>query len=86
MAKALNVSEAWLMGLDVPMERQDQKKSPAAETMLTEGEKMWLGVYNKLSDETKQLLASSLNEFSELTQEQQELALKILRVTVEAKK
>lgn len=25
LAKALNVNEAWLMGLDVPMERQDFK-------------------------------------------------------------
>lgn len=28
MAKALNVSEAWLMGLDTEMERQDEGVSP----------------------------------------------------------
>ena len=51
MARVLNVSEAWLMGYDVPMER-DKKISPNEPT-LTEGEMKWLELYNKVSDETK---------------------------------
>lgn len=46
MARVLNVSEAWLMGYDVPMER-DQKNSPK-ELQLTEGEKMVLELFRKI--------------------------------------
>lgn len=37
IAKALRVSEAWLMGYDVPME--NEKKDSPSELQLTEGEK-----------------------------------------------
>lgn len=39
IAKALNVSEAWLMGYDVPMERD--KKIPSEKHELSEVEKMF---------------------------------------------
>lgn len=55
MAKALNVSEAWLMGYDVPMERQEQKKSPEEQT-LTEGEKMLLNLFRKVPEDKQQLV------------------------------
>ena len=48
MAKALNVSEAWLMGYDVPMEKE--KISPSEET-LTEGEKFMLELFRKIPEE-----------------------------------
>ena len=38
MAQALNVDPVWLMGFDVPMEKEDKKISPD-ELQLTEGEK-----------------------------------------------
>ena len=49
MARVLNVSEAWLMGYDVPMERQE-KVSPN-ELQLTEGEKMVLELFRKIPEE-----------------------------------
>lgn len=36
LAKSLNVSEAWLMGCDVPMERDIEKKGEFAEPNITE--------------------------------------------------
>lgn len=48
MARVLDVSEAWLMGYDVPMERQE-KNSPE-EPMLTEGEKMVLELFRKIPE------------------------------------
>lgn len=45
LAKALNVSEAWLMGYDVPIEKE--KLSPSEEH-LTEGEKMMLELFRKI--------------------------------------
>lgn len=49
MAKVLNVSEAWLMGYDVPMERE--KKIPPNEPTLTEGEKMVLELFRKIPED-----------------------------------
>lgn len=54
MARVLNVSEAWLMGYDVPMERQEQI-SPE-ETTLTEREKKLLDLFRSLPED-KQTLA-----------------------------
>ena len=51
MARALNVSEAWLMGYDVPMERK--KDSP---TDLTEGEKLLLELFRQVPAEQQNLV------------------------------
>ena len=55
MAQALNVSEAWLMGLDVPMERQVKKASPS-ESNLSEGEKMILELFRRVPEEQQTLV------------------------------
>ena len=55
MAQALNVSEAWLMGLDVPMERQVKKVSPS-ESDLSEGEKMLLELFRRVPEDQQKLV------------------------------
>lgn len=55
MAQALNVSETWLMGLDVPMERQIKKDSPV-EPKLTEGEKDLLALFRLVPEDQQQLV------------------------------
>jgi transcriptional regulator with XRE-family HTH domain len=55
MAQALNVSEAWLMGLDVPMERQVKKTSPE-EPQLTEGEKILLDLFRRVPEDKQELV------------------------------
>lgn len=55
MAKVLNVSEAWLMGYDVPMERQEQKKPPV-EPQLNEGEKMLLDLFRQVPEDHQELV------------------------------
>ena len=55
MAKALNVNEAWLMGYDVPMERQIKKASPE-ELKLTEGEKILLDLFNRVPKDKQELV------------------------------
>jgi transcriptional regulator with XRE-family HTH domain len=81
MAQALNVSEAWLMGLDVPMERQGKKTSPSEPT-LTEGEQMWLELYHRLSSEARELLMHTMGGFDRLPKDKQKLALQMLRVAL----
>ena len=55
MAKVLNVSEAWLMGYDVPMERQVKKVSPS-ESNLTEGEKILLDLFRRVPEDKQELV------------------------------
>ena len=54
LSKALNVSEAWLMGLDVPMERE--KNAPSESESLTEGEQMLIDLFRRVPEEQQQLV------------------------------
>lgn len=57
ISKALNVSEAWLMGLDVPMERTDSKvSSPPESRELSEGEQMLLDLFRRVPEDKQRML------------------------------
>ena len=56
IAKALNVSEAWLMGFDVPIQRGETIK-----TVVTEEERDFLKMFNKLDDSDKEHLKNYIN-------------------------
>jgi transcriptional regulator with XRE-family HTH domain len=54
MAQALNVDPVWLMGYDVPMEKQaqpEQKKIPPTEDNLSEGEKLMLQLFRQIPED-----------------------------------
>ena len=80
MARVLNVSEAWLMGYNVPMERSDPKKSPSDNVDLSEGEKMWLELYHKLSDESREIMVATMESFDKLSKDKQQFVLQSLRL------
>ena len=54
ISKALNVSEAWLMGFDVPIERE--LIPPPEEPKLSEGEKVLLDLFRRVPNEQQQLV------------------------------
>jgi transcriptional regulator with XRE-family HTH domain len=54
MAQVLNVSEAWLMGYDVPME--PAAMTPPTKSDLTEGERMLLELFNKVPEDKQQMV------------------------------
>ena len=57
LAKALNVSEMWLWGYDVPMERQDKKKSaPLEEVKLSEGERALIDLFRQVPEDKQQMV------------------------------
>ena len=57
MARVLNVDEAWLLGYDVPMERQDKLKNSSSDKMeLTEGESMLLDIFRRVPEEKQELV------------------------------
>lgn len=53
ISKALDVSESWLMGYDVPMDRQ---KNAPSESDLTEREKEWLKLFRELSEDEQDFI------------------------------
>ena len=54
IAQALNVSEAWLMGYDVPMERQSIKKVNNVE--VTEEEQKLLDLFRLIPENQQQMV------------------------------
>lgn len=54
IAKALDVNPVWLMGYDVPMDRE-QKNSPS-ELQLTEGEKMLIDLFRLVPEEKQRMV------------------------------
>ena len=52
LAIALNCSEMWLMGYDVPKER---RQTSPDQTKLTEGEKMLLELFRQIPEEQQQV-------------------------------
>ena len=54
IAQALDVSEAWLMGYDVPMDRG--KKNSPDKVELTEGEKMLLDLFKRVPEDKQKMV------------------------------
>lgn len=54
IARVLNVDEAWLMGYDVPMERQNNQTPD--EPKLTEGEEILLSLFRRVPEDQQQLV------------------------------
>lgn len=76
LAKALNCSEMWLWGYDVPMERQNNV-SPE-----DEGEKLWMELYYRLSDETKKVFINMMDSFDKIPADKQRFVLEMIRVAL----
>lgn len=81
IAMALNTTPQYLMGWS---DNTNSKPTPSATS--TKGEKKWMDLYYKLSDNTRDMLTESLDEFDSLSAEQQQLALDLIRVALKNKK
>ena len=53
MAKVLDVDPVWLMGYDVPMEREE--KNTPEKLQLSEGEEMLLNLFRQIPEEQQQV-------------------------------
>ena len=76
IAEALLTTPQYLMGWS-----EDKQIAPD-KPQLTEDEKKWMELYYKLSDTTREALITSLDSFDQLTDDQQQLALDLLRVAL----
>ena len=61
ISKALDVSEAWLMGYDVPMERQEEKSVSPDKLALTEGEQMVLDLFRRVPEEQQKIVLEMIS-------------------------
>lgn len=54
IANALNIDPVWLMGYDVPMEKE--KNLPSDQVQLTEGEKLMLELFNQVPEDKQRFV------------------------------
>ena len=60
MAQALNVDPVWLMGFDVPMEKEDKKISPNEDGSLTEGEMVMLELFRQIPEDQQPVVLAMI--------------------------
>lgn len=70
LGMALGVSEAWLMGYEVSMDRgeEDQKNTAPEEQLLTEDEKWLLQLYRLVPKERRQVVRAMISAAVEAEQ------------------
>ena len=76
-AEVLGTTPAHLMG----WEDNEEEKSPE-EMELSEGEKMWLELYNRLSDETRKVFINMMDSFDKIPTDKQRFVLEMIRVAL----
>jgi hypothetical protein len=77
LGKALGVSEAWLMGYDVPMERKAEPGKAAGDSSLTQPEAELVSCYRSLNRKGKDILLSTAKAFAgnpDMTAEEKEVS------------
>jgi transcriptional regulator with XRE-family HTH domain len=58
LSEALNVDPVWLMGFDVPMEKEQKKFSP--HDALTEGEKVMLELFRQIPEDQQPVVLAMI--------------------------
>ena len=79
-AQILGVSLSYLINEDCTDRNAGIKKVSPSE--LTEGEKLWLELYYKVSNETRETLVAMMLSFDKLPQEEQKVALRMIRAAL----
>lgn len=76
LSKAFNVSQEYLMGWS----ETAKKENPSPKKLeLSEGEKMWLELYHRVSDETRDVLINMMDSFDKASPETQQILLGMIR-------
>ena len=65
-----------------PNDFVEHKKIPPEEPKLSEGERMWLELYHRLSNETRELMIHTMGGFDRLPKDKQKLALQMIRIAL----
>ena len=74
-AEVLGTTPAHLMG----WVEESQENNPPEKLELSEGEKMWLELYHRVSDETRDVLINMMDSFDKASPETQQILLGMIR-------
>ena len=80
-AEVLGTTPAHLMGWN----DEEENLSPE-EPALSEGEKMWLDLYNRLSDDTREVFINMMDSFDKIPTDKQRFVLEMIRVALGSQK
>lgn len=86
IARALDVDPVWLMGYDVPMEKKEDKKISFDELPLTEGKKLILELFDRISEEEQIKAAQAIQAFMQMPDEFQKLVNQMVQAAVNNQK
>ena len=63
------------------IEKKEENISPE-EPVLSEGEKLWMELYNRLSDETRKVFINMMESFDKIPSDKQRFVLEMIRVAL----
>ena len=81
LAKALGTTPAYLMGWS----ESEEKNSPD-KVELTEGEKKWLELYNRISDDSKELFIKMLDAFDKISADNHPMVVEMILAALKNQK
>ena len=76
-ADVLGTTPAHLMGWN-----DDEESNSPEELVLSEGEKLWMELYNRLSDETRTVFINMMESFDKIPADKQRFVLEMIRVAL----
>ena len=76
-AEVLGTTPAHLMGWN----DEEENLSPK-DKELSEGEKLWMELYNRLSDETRKVFINMMESFDKIPTDKQRFVLEMIRVAL----
>lgn len=87
MARLFGVAPAYLMGWTdkrtIDLQLFAEKNPPSD---LTEGERLWLEVYRRTSEDTRTIFINMMKQFDSLPEDRQALALSVIRAALGEKR
>ena len=81
-AEVLGTTPAHLMGWIT----EEQKNPPTEESDLTDGEKMWLELYHRISGEAREVLIAMMESFDKVPTDKQLFLLDVIRASLKNQK
>lgn len=80
LSKTFNVSQEYLMGWT---EEDGEEKEAPGKAELTEGEKLWLELYRRTPEGSREALVNLANLFDRVPQENHDLVVRLIQAALE---
>ena len=82
----MNLNDHFTICDDMPVSLNDfgLKENSPEQNELSEGEKIWLTLYNKLSEDTREMMITTITALEQLPEESRKIYLSMLRGALES--